>query len=425
MVSLWVLVANPGAAAPGLVDLLNQYERGEFDGVARAIVAMPPPAFRPASSLSGTPTDQFVIDMQRLAPQWIAAAGAEAAPRRRLVIASFALELAHWRRSAPGIRYPLLVWACELLRKNPTRLPGERWWYLASIALHQKANDWIHVLGADVVPVSVSRGMTRANVTFFSRADQEEFSTGHLAHARAALPGEPRLLLPPVHYAESLTFLASGIGGPHGINSQQTSPQLLESLDRLLVSRVNASRDLRHLDSTAVKLILERVDRIPGVASRYAALGEHEALRGDAELHQGFLALRLESWDEALLHLDEVARVPSARALVGLSHLFRGWIFEQTNRVGEAIAAYRLSLEAAPLARTASILLAAQLTRIGRQREAYTILDAALKASPAPDVSPFHATGMLDPAPDPWLLYQRGDAVMLATYIDRLRETLR
>lgn len=72
-----------------------------------------------------------------------------------------------------------------------------------------------------------------------------------------------------------------------------------------------------------------------------------------------------------------------------------------------------------------SILLAAQLTRTGRQREAYAILDAALKASPAPDVSNFRVDGMVDPPPDPRLLYQRGDAVMLATYLDRLRETLR
>jgi tetratricopeptide (TPR) repeat protein len=421
------------ARAPDLAGLLNRYERGEFEAVARAMTELPPSASQFASIISGDPGDPLVKEVQRLAPNWISAAGAEATTRRRLVIASFALELAYWHRTAPGVRYPLLLWGCDLLRKNPTRLPGERWWHLSAIALHEEADDWIHVLGE--IAAKPPPPMTRASFKFFSRADQEEFSKGHLEHARAAIPDEPRLLLPAAHYAESLTFLSGILGGPNGINSQQTSPEFLESMERIFQLGTNAVPGSRELDQKSVKEMLARVDQIPKVAERYAALGANPALRADAELRQGFLDLRLTSWETALAHLDEVPRTTDEPALIGLSHHFRGWIFEQTRRTEEAVEAYRLALAAAPRARSVSILLAAQLTKAGQLHEAYAVLDDALKASPTPALrfavalrgrgSSGRFEGNVNPPPDLWLLYRRGDAVMLRTYVDRLREALR
>ena len=269
----------------------------------------------------------------------------------------------------------------------------------------------MHVLGEERVPLQPGTPPNRRR--FFSRADQLEFTEGHVAHAREAFPGEPRLRLADAHFAEFLTFLPTI--GPTGINSQQTSPELLESLDRLTSQRFSAA-----LDSKSVKMILDRVNLIPRAVDRYAALAVDGALRADAELHQGFLALRLEAWDQALVHLDAVPE-SAEPMLIALTELFRGWVFEQTGRTNEAIEAYRRSLAAAPLARTTSILLAAQLTRIGRQQEAYAIADAALKARP----TVFDDALATMPPLDPWLLYKRGDAVMLPTYLDRLREALR
>lgn len=417
---LWVAVPS-GAPAPDLTALLDRYERGDFAAVARAMAEIPPAPSQRTPLGQGDPNEPTFVELQRLAPGWITAAGPAAAARRRLVVAAFALELTVDRPSTPWPRsYPLLVWACELLRKNPTALPGERWWYLASIAAFADADDWSHLVGTAKAKLPI--GLTASSVRFFSAADQEELALGHLSHARRAMPMEARLQLVEVQYEEHQTFLP--FAGPLGINSPQTSPILLDSLDRLLRPPASKTPE-KALDPRSAKAALDRVNRIGVVASRYEALRRHAALRADIELHQGFLDLRLEAWSGALAHLDEVPRATVEPMLIALSHHFRGWIYEQTGQRAQAIAAYRASLAAAPLARSVSILLAAQLTENGEQEEAYAILDAALKARPAPDRSRYVPWPETPGPRDPWPLYRRGEALLLESHMQRLRETLR
>ena len=64
-----------------------------------------------------------------------------------------------------------------------------------------------------------------------------------------------------------------------------------------------------------------------------------------------------------------------------MSHYLRGWVFQRTGRRDDAIAEYRVALEASPQARSISTMLADQLAQAGRQAEAYDVLDAGLKAS--------------------------------------------
>ena len=410
--------AAPADRGPDLADLLNRYDRGEFAEVVRAMAELPPPPNAQRIARSDNPAEPVFLELQRLAPAWIETSGSDAASRRRLVLAAFALELTNARPSVSWtLRYPMLVWACELLRTHPTQLPGERWWHLASIALYQDMNDWLHLLGAGVVRPSTSEA-TR----FFSVADKAEFSAGHLSHARLALGDEPRLLLADVYYAERQTFLSDS---PAGITAQQTSPQLLDSFRAMLNDKFNARPPRIAPDPRALQLLLDRVDRLPALQARYEDLARHPALRGDALLHLAFLRMRLEAWNEALAHLDAALRVSREPMVIGMSHHFRGWIFEQTGRRDDAIEAYRAALAVAPLARSTSILLAAQLGQTGRQEEAYEVLDAALKARPAPDRGWAPEPLPRDAPADLWPLYQRGDALMLRAYLERLREALR
>ena len=425
IVSVCLLAASPRAAAPvRIADLLDQYEQGGIAAVARAILDLPasPPSARLRVYENDT-SDVAYVELTRAAPGWIAAAGAEAAARRRLVAATFALELAYLRRGISWrARYPLIVWSCELLRRQPTKLPAERWWHLASMAILEDAEDWRHVLGVAKVPMPPT--ISPRDMPFINQADREEFVDGHLDHVAKALPGEPRLRLADVHYAEYLTFLPD-LEGPLGIGGQQTSSGVLASLEDLLKNRARANATLLALNPREVKDLLPRVRRIPEIASRYAALAPEEPLRGDAELRQGFLRLRQEEWDAALAHLEAVPQSTREAPLVALSHHFRGWIFEQTNRREAAIAAYREALAAVPRARSASLLLAAQLTQIGQLDEAYALMDAALKARPAPDRRLLTIAAPHDAPIDPWLRYKRGDALLLTTFLERLREALR
>ena len=424
MALVCLVPAGTPAVSSDIASLLDQYERGEFAVVARALAEIPAsPPGRTFGPYETDPTDAAYVEFERTAAGWIGAAGTEAAARRRLVAAAFALELAYVRQGVPWrARYPLVVWGCETLRRQPTRLPAERWWHLASIALLEDAEDWRHVLSVAKVPIPTT--IRPRDVRFFNQSDREEFIDGHLDHVAKALSSEPRLRLADLHYAEYLTFLPD-VEGPVGIGGQQTSSEVIASLEQLLKDRSRVSAALQALDPREVKDLLGRVRRLPELASRYAALGAEQDLRADAELRQGFLALRLERWEAALAHLEEVPRLTRETPLVALSHHFRGWIFEQTDRREPAIAAYRAALAALPRARSASLLLAAQLTQIGQIEEAYALTDTALRARPAPDRRLLTLFVPPDAPIDPWPRYKRGDALMLASFLDRLREGLR
>jgi hypothetical protein len=58
----------------------------------------------------------------------------------------------------------------------------------------------------------------------------------------------------------------------------------------------------------------------------------------------------------------------------------------------------------------------------GRQPEAFKLLTQALEARPSPGT---FLPETVDPPPDLWPLYPRGDALLLPTYLTRLREALR
>ena len=415
-----IALAQPMAGAPMLEDLLVRYDRGEFLTVARALRELPE---RPSvvGGADGVRLDPLFLEWEKLAPQWIAAAGAGQAGRRRIVAASFALELANARAASQWyLRYPFVAWACGLLRVSPSSHPAERWWHLAAIAVMEDNEDWPHVIGGLWIQQRAATYLRRTPKQFFGDADREEAVTGHLAHARLAFPNEVRWRLAEVHYEESQTILDEAVG-PLGIGGHQTSPRQREDLVRAAAGQ-KVGPPVGPISSHAATAALARLGRIPPVVQRYEALNSVPSLRGDVALHLGFLRIRNEEWDEALGHLREVPKLTQEPALVSLSHHFMGWVHQQTDQRPAAIDAYRRALALSPQSRSTSILLAAQLLDAGRQAEAYTLMHGALEARRTPGT---FATDEADPPPDLWPLYPRGDALLLPMYIARLREALK
>jgi tetratricopeptide (TPR) repeat protein len=373
---------------PGVRDLLNQYERGEYDDALRAMAELPP---APASE--GGPFDRISQDLRDLAPEWIAANGPVGVDRRRLVLAAFAADLVRARPDVEWrLRYPLMAWACDLLRSRPTHLAAEQWWYLASLAEIEEAGDWADALD-------------------------------HLTHATAAFPNEHRFLLADAQYHESQTFLG-GLADPPALSGQEASPAFVARLGRV-VAGGRVAAPFNQFSPDTAQLMLDKIARIPAVAREYAALSRYEDLGGDVDLHLGFLQLRTQDWDGALDHLRHVPQRTTEPLLIGLSHFFSGWAYQRTGRHDDAITEYRHALELAPRARSASILLAAELAQTGRQAEGYVLLGSALTASPAPDLLMPPAQRTRDAPADPWLLYRRGDAGLAPTFLARLREALK
>ena len=109
--------APSGQMTVSFVDALTYYELGEYDAVARGLKA----------SIAGD-ADRVIPMLARDAEAWIKADGAAEVPRRRMVAATFALELGlsgidtQWEVTKQAIE-----WACTMLRRAgpPTEL--ERW----------------------------------------------------------------------------------------------------------------------------------------------------------------------------------------------------------------------------------------------------------------------------------------------------------
>ena len=117
--------------------------------------------------------------------QWVDALASDHS-RRALVAAAFALE-AEWLRAERGewaaeeegecAGRCVIEWACTLLQTRGVPDEGERVWMLASIALAGGVRDWTFLQ------------------TPLSRPTQKTIERGHVHHAIARLPDEPRFRL--------------------------------------------------------------------------------------------------------------------------------------------------------------------------------------------------------------------------------------
>jgi tetratricopeptide (TPR) repeat protein len=126
-------VAAQKAAAPAAMALaLERYERGD-ETVA------PFSEWKDIRSANGE-----LNEFRRAASAWVLANGAADLPRRRLVVATFTLEMLaligereYWRGYQPAA--VTLEWACTLLRAGPPSAL-ERSWQLAALALLEQSS---------------------------------------------------------------------------------------------------------------------------------------------------------------------------------------------------------------------------------------------------------------------------------------------
>ena len=186
------------ARAINVVDLLDRYAYGQFEPVVQILTAQ-------------TEFDPILKQLERDGPAWIAAANPYERARRELTAATFALEAARagqWREwkliqkqqtfAAGGgdplevlnVLYwkapPLLIeWGCQLLRKDATPRPIERWWQLAALAVAQRSEDPQFLVGDTNIGEGVAAGEI-GNI-------QHEIK--HLDHVRKRFPKEMRFLL--------------------------------------------------------------------------------------------------------------------------------------------------------------------------------------------------------------------------------------
>jgi hypothetical protein len=367
------IVQRSAPAALGAApQILDAYERGDYDG---AVAAMPT-----VGGLEG-----FGRRLAQEAPRWISAAGPDAVARRRMIVATVALEAARpamerkvWPDidSADPVGARLIEWGCGFLREAPPH-PAERWWHLASLALGQYSYDQLFLIG---VPENLKHALDfPGQVSFAVRAHGRALN--HLNHARGRFPDEPRIKL--------IDVAAREVMGDVGSWSWLS----------------------RHQNDLVDGWVRGHPDLLQRLGWSYAELTSVPSIRGEAHLRAGVVEFRFGRFDAALKHLDRVEAFSTEPFLVYLSRFFRAKSYERQRQVARAEMAYRSALEVVPNAGSSATALATLLFLSDRREEANALVEAALAARPQPA--------------DPWREYWAGDHRLWADHIRRVREALR
>jgi tetratricopeptide (TPR) repeat protein len=376
--------AGFGTRQASLHEALDLYARGEHS----AALALAHPDELTARTL---------LDR---ADQWLQAAPVDQQARRRLIAAAFTLDLVwnstrnehntlsqglDWTRGLRNFaRLPLshsaahlavVVWGCELVTDLEPGDPAERWWWLASVGALQDAVALDPLLGDSRLVTSrpLEPSMVRA------------LDEGHLAHARARFPDEPRW--------ELIELVA---------RSRKRVGPVDRVQDLTGLRRADVLRDERH----------DRSEAIAGFRRSFERLArEQPRLSGEAWLHAGFLELLARRWREALERFGRARPLLNEPVLLAALDYFSGWALDRLDQPAGALAAYERAHVIAPAVRNLSTLLAAQLFRANERARAYEVLEAGLEEDPAP----------LDLRTQ----VERGEARIVPMYLERMREALR
>jgi tetratricopeptide (TPR) repeat protein len=344
-VGLW-----PGVQAQPstIIDFLDKYERGDDSAVL---------------SLANSDVEYLSREMVRRGEEWINAGGRDARARRRLLAATFGLELAGARFEEKWyeVRH-LIEWGCNLLRKDPPR-EAERLWYVASISLADGARDQLLLIGA--------------------RPDLPMAS--HVGHAHKRFPDDARFPF------------ATRVND----ESRVDEPKREETWESEASLKKRAPFELEARTKLSSRVLVRRyVDRL-------GEFRDDPMLGTEAHLRAGRLLYVLHEPAQALLHFTEVMRRTDDPVFVHLAHLFSARAFLQRGERDRAAAAFRQSLEVVPGAQAASMELAALLFAEGRPGAAYAVINASFAVEPQPR--------------DPWRLYGYGTFRFWPAHIAALR----
>lgn len=363
----WVLVAlgciatqsrEIGARQSPVTVLLDRFDAGERAPVISELAQI-------------TDVSAFIKDLDKRAPSWIKARGAEQVHRRRLVAATFALAAAVPRLWPEDVD-PLVEWGCELLRKAGPPDNAERAWQRAAVAVFGRARD-------DGRLVTNSRGGTPAGTRL---PPERRRTVDHIAHARLRFPDEQRFRL-----AQAM-FFAIGADTEPARDVEWVPTERLPRNSELAVARARAIESIR----------------------RFEPLLSVPELKNEAQLRMGYLRLILHEPDAAL-DLFAGAAESADPFVLYLAHLLSGRAEDMRSHRDEANARYRAALQVMPRAQSAATALAANLFLADQPDEAYALAATAL-SGPAP-------TG------DPWNLFGYGDRRLISSLMNSLDKAIR
>jgi tetratricopeptide (TPR) repeat protein len=304
----------------------------------------------------------------------------------------------------------LIEWACLQIRKSKPGASGERAWFLASIALIEEARDWAFLWK---VPE------TLLGTDFGKRTLAEHGPhTEHLAHAKARLVNEPRVLLAELLAREQDTWRLGALLPPGSrplpgpLGDRRIPSDYERYLNSLITPETSGARVSGFRQSgraIEAQAELKRLSTLVEVQKDYEKLTVYDSVRAEAWLRAGYGLVRLGKYQEAVDRFYRVRPSASEPSLNYLADYSSGWIFEQIKRPTDAIAAYRRALDATPRAPSASKRLAALLFEMDHRTEADRVFAETTDS----------------PVLDPVSQFMGGDARLWPLLIEELRAQLK
>ena len=340
---------------PTALTLLEQYERGDYGDVERALQSVVDPKAPLGRQQILDRYSRLAREVESVLPAWIGAGDAATRDRRRRMAAGFVLEGAGVYMTRGAFLPPSLEWLNIGLRARQAdpNLDFDRRWYLAALSVVETAKE-------------------------------PDLTEQFVKHAAAAVPDEPVFDLALAVAAER-RWPDRGLALWKNPNAKATAPHaplVMEVLPyRAPGSLPRYSPSSPEAGLTAARQALERVR-------------QHDSVRAEATLRLGRVLSRLHANDSALATLREVPRLTSDLELIHLSHLFRGEIYERGGRTNDAIGAYREALAVVPHGRTANLTLAPLLLKSGDRQAADELTRAGTAARTDLDPWFHYLTGM-------------------------------
>lgn len=358
----------------GIRSILDRYASADYVGALRA------------APLGETAVHVWARFIMRDAPGWIDTAGPGSAVRRRLVVGTYVLDIARavlGRGSQDERLYAteeerlregreiemVLEWSCNMLRSSSNPPAAEKTWFVASV-------DLVRYLGLDreflYGPSAAPPGMGA------------RFRSGHLAHALAMFPDDPRLKLAAAEEPPD-----AWLGGFAAVWLTDEERRLISRRREVAPATLNATLQA----GVALERRVARGERINPAdqevivdASGLAVLQPaaealqpflaYPSIRPLVDLHLGCISFCLGQHEQALRYFADIQ--PNAPACPQyLGHLFSGRIQDLEHRTSEAERSYRAAAAILPHAQSAAQALAEILWREGRHREATDVIIAA------------------------------------------------
>jgi tetratricopeptide (TPR) repeat protein len=402
VVASCVVAATAGASSapspaprPAVVELLDRYATHDFEA---------PVTLAGVSAGDGA---KIADELDATGSNWTTAQGPQLAAGRRLIAATFALDVVRVWASRPldgrwRASQRLLAWGCAELRKNARPIEGERWWHLAAVGLFESRQDVPSLIGT-ALPAPIP------NTAVVDGA------RGHLQHALARFPGEPRFRLAEVVAREIATFrvgywtTTTDARPRDGVLPPMITAEYVAALTGAArpIASPQDRRTKYTIDNATKELASMAVLR--DLPRRFEALFQTDVIAGEAHLRAGYSLLRLGENTLGLDHLQRAEAMVTDPVLRYLARVFIGSTYERLDRPADAVAAYRRALEVAPNARTAGLALTSALMRESRVADAFDLAERLL-AEPT--------------ATDPFSRYRTGDFRLVFDCLEQLKRVL-